>query len=680
MDKRVMCAVCLLFCMTAYAQEEEPSAQLEQLGEQVEHDVPLPEEDEQTQTLQGFSRRKLNLNTADAGALQSLGLLNALQVSQFLAYRKLLGALISIYELQAVPGFDLPLIRRLLLFVEAGAGLDPYYTWRDYVTRGRHVALLRYSRPLQTARGYQRTDSTAAHYNGSAEKIMMRYRYQLSRYVSWGVVMEKDAGEQFFKGAQRKGFDHYGFHVFMQRMGRIKALALGDFTVNIGQGLVQWHGLAFGKSAAVMQVKREGEVLRPYASAGEFFFYRGVGITYQWGRWELTGFGSRRGLDARGPGDSVADAYSGSLVSAGYHRTAAELALRGNVLQHSAGAVVKWRHGNGHLAWNIMAHQFSKALLKGDEMYRLYGFEGNRYLNTSVDHAFGWRNFHFFGEAALDRQKRFAVLQGMLASLSHGADIAMVYRHESPAYQTLYGNAFGESATVSNESGLYMGLLLKRGSRWELSAYADVFRFPWLKYRISKPSEGYDALIALAWRPDKTTELTMQYRYDSKPQNAPAHSLPQYYVVHVQRQQLRCQFSMQPLPLLTWKCRVVAGRYHDTEKSSVREAWMVYQQWQLKWGRSWRFSAGHTWFDTAEGDGLFLSGQGFPGDNSLQRMSGRGWSAQVQAQYRFSGSFSLWCRWQHEVTPGMKETGSGWDLVQGNKRSNLQVQMQWEFK
>src|SRR5690606_22395807 len=67
MGKGMMIVVCFLCCITVYAQEEETSAQLEQLGEQTEQDVPLPEEDEHTQTLQAFARRRLNLNTADAG-------------------------------------------------------------------------------------------------------------------------------------------------------------------------------------------------------------------------------------------------------------------------------------------------------------------------------------------------------------------------------------------------------------------------------------------------------------------------------------------------------------------------------------------------------------------------------------------------------------------------------------
>ncbi|MBL0144814.1 MAG: hypothetical protein IPP48_02690 [Chitinophagaceae bacterium] len=58
---------------------------------------------------------------------------------------------------------------------------------------------------------------------------------------------EKDAGEQFFKGNQKQGFDFYSTHLFARNIGIVKALALGDFTVNMGQGLTQWQSLAFKK-------------------------------------------------------------------------------------------------------------------------------------------------------------------------------------------------------------------------------------------------------------------------------------------------------------------------------------------------------------------------------------------------------------------------------------------------
>lgn len=608
MGSRIRCCLLLLLleCGYASAQEEEEPVQLAELQEQ----TALPENDEQTQQWESYARRKLNLNTADANALASLGLLHALQIEQFLLYRRTLGPLISIYELQAVPGFHLSLIRTLLPYVQAGNGLEPYYTWKDYVQRGKHTLLLRYTHPFQSTREY----------NGSPDKMMLRYRYQFSRYASWGIVMEKDAGEELFAGNQKKGFDHYGMHIFFRDVGRIKALALGDYTVNMGQGLIQWHGLAFGKSSAVMHTKREGEVLRPYASAGEFFFYRGAGITYQKGPYSFTAFVSGRKLDARI--GEVPDS-AGTLVSTGYHRTDAEAALKGNITQSSAGAVVKWSTSKGHIAWNMIAHKFSKPLSKGDKAYQLYAATGSQWLNTSIDHAFSWRNLHFFGEAAVSKQGKTAILQGAMVTLAHNADIGILYRRESKAYETLYGNSFGESPAPGNESGLYTALSLRWGSKWELSAYADVFRFPWLKYRINSPSEGYDVLTSVAWRPDKTTELNAQFRYDDKP--------------FMQRKQFRAQWSMKVTNEITWKSKVQLSQSEST-------SFLADHQCQARW-KNWRVTAGYTWFDITGTEGLYLTGQQFPGDHSLTRFSGKGSSTRLAIQFR-----KIWCHWTRTVT------------------------------
>lgn len=620
----------MLECSRVYAQEEEPAQLSEEqaLSANAEQAQPenaeqtQPENDEQTQQRQLYARRKLNLNTADAAALESLGLLHALQIEQFLLYRRTLGLLISIYELQAVPGFNLPLIRTLLPYVHAGNGLEPYYTWKDYLQRGKHSLLIRYTHPFQST----------GKYNGSPDKMMLRYRYQFSRYASWGIVMEKDAGEELFAGKQKMGFDHYGIHLFFRDIGRIKALALGDYTMNMGQGMIQWHGLAFGKSSAVMHTKREGDVLRPYASAGEFFFYRGAGLTYQTGPFTFTAFISRRKLDARI--GEVPDS-AGTLVSTGYHRTDAESILKGNITQSSAGSVLKWSVAKGHIAWNVIAHQFSKPLSKGDKAYQLYAATGSHWLNTSIDHAFNWRNLHFFGEAAINKQGKIAILQGAMITLANNVDMGLLYRKEGIAYETLYGNTFGENPTPGNESGLYTAVSLRWGAKWELTAYADVFRFPWLKYRINNPSEGYDVLTSLTWRPDKTTELNAQFRYDDKPL--------------IRRQQLRAQWSMKITEDIIWRSKIQVSQVKNTGYGAVSNAanpssFLAHHQCQAKW-KHWRFTAAYTWFDTAETEGLYLTGQQFPGDNALSRFSGKGYSTRIAIQFH-----KIWCHWVRTIT------------------------------
>ncbi len=206
------------------------------------------ENDEQYQELTAYTKRKLNLNTADAAALHGLGLLDALQVNTFLQYRETLGPLVSIYELQAVPGFELPLIRSLLPYVQAGTGLEPYYTLKDYFGKGKHQLEIRYSRGLELAEGYRRKDSGVVKYLGSPDKILFRYRYRFGRYASWGLVMEKDAGETWLRKANALGGGSYWVPFVLQRLGKVKVLALGDYTVNMGRAWYSGRDCLSGKA------------------------------------------------------------------------------------------------------------------------------------------------------------------------------------------------------------------------------------------------------------------------------------------------------------------------------------------------------------------------------------------------------------------------------------------------
>ncbi len=58
--------------------------------------------------------------------------------------------------------------------------------------------------------------------------------------------MEKDAGEEFFTGSNKQGFDYYSGHFYLKNISQnVHSVALGDFQVYFGQGLTIWGG--FGK-------------------------------------------------------------------------------------------------------------------------------------------------------------------------------------------------------------------------------------------------------------------------------------------------------------------------------------------------------------------------------------------------------------------------------------------------
>ncbi|MGV3540176.1 MAG: ComEA family DNA-binding protein, partial [Rufibacter sp.] len=108
------------------------------------------------ETLLQYYRQPLDLNRATREELRGLFLLSENQISALLQHISDNGRLLSLYELQAVSGFDLLTIRRLLPFVTVQSlGQIGQRTWRERLKNAaNHSLLLRYDRTLQEQRGY----------------------------------------------------------------------------------------------------------------------------------------------------------------------------------------------------------------------------------------------------------------------------------------------------------------------------------------------------------------------------------------------------------------------------------------------------------------------------------------------------------------------------------------------
>ncbi|HEU4552486.1 MAG TPA: helix-hairpin-helix domain-containing protein [Chitinophaga sp.] len=651
--------------------------------EQLESSTVTPEDDTRWQQLNAYTRRPLDLNTAGAADLRSLDLLTPLQVSALLRYRHLLGKLVSIYELQAVPGFDAGIINRLLPYVTVAGGLQPQYTLRDYLHKGGHALLVRYGRQLELPRGYIHTDTTAPHYAGSPDQLLLRYRYNLPGYASWGVIMQKDAGEQFFKGAQRQGFDFYSAHLFIRNYKHIKALALGDFTVNMGQGLINWQSLAFGKSPVVLQVKREGEVLNPYASAGEFYFFRGAGITLQQHIWQVTGFVSLRSLD--GNTGETADTLTGTpyisaFATTGYHRSALEAAKRGVLQQLTAGGSIVYDNGNWRMGVNVIQHKFSVPVQKSDALYNLFAPEGSRIFNAGFDYSGTWRNVHCFGETAVDAHGRLATVNGLLATVHPRVDVALLYRFYDRAYQSLYSNAFGNSYRPVNESGWYTAVTLRLTPHLKWEGYADLFRFPWLRYRMNMPgANGRELLASLTYTPDKQTEAFIRYSHKSGWENYTGSTAYIAPVVPVSRRSWRWQVSMSPGR--QWKLRSRVELNHYTKAADRQQGWLCFQELQYRCTTvPVRLSGRLTWFSTSgSGSTVYAIESNMLYNNSVMQLNGDGWQYSINIRYNLTKRLAVWLRWNQVTYRNTINISSGWEEVNGRQKSIIQLQAQQLF-
>ena len=158
--------------------QESPISTLEQQFENLtDVDQAETEDDSYHQQWERFRRNPLNLNTADENDLRELKILSGLQIANLISYRKLMGKFISVYELQAVPTWDVQIIKKLLPFITVAEPVELTDFFKTRFKVGEHTLSFRYSEVLEKSAGFEKT-STGTKYLGSPPKLFLRYRYQ----------------------------------------------------------------------------------------------------------------------------------------------------------------------------------------------------------------------------------------------------------------------------------------------------------------------------------------------------------------------------------------------------------------------------------------------------------------------------------------------------------------------
>ena len=664
---------------SAVAQTDNPvRSTLEEGLEQItEKEDAVPENDQYWQDMDERHRHRLNLNHASTEDLESLVFLNSLQVSAFLAYRTLLGSLLNIYELQSIPGWDLATIYRILPFVTVENLPDPTesmpYRWK----RGRHSFLLRVSQVPEKSKGYEQApDSGSSHYLGSPQHIFFRYNYNYRNLLQYGMAGDKDAGEQFFRGAQRFGFDFYTFHFFLRQKGIIKSFALGDFTVNLGQGMIQWQGLAFTKSSDALAIKRQAASLRPYNSPGEYNYHRGAAVVIGKGNWETLIFLSYKHISTNLDPDTVSrEDVASSIESSGYHRTIHEISDRNNATQFAAGGNVSYTRDRFHFGINAVTYQFSRDLQKQDLPYNLYSIHGKRWSDYSINYHYTFQNLHVFGEAAIGKNRGKGFIQGAIISLGRFVDMSMLCRFIDPSFQSLYSNAFTENTSPTNEYGIYAGLSVHPTPAWQVDAYYDGYRFPWLRYRADAPGYGRDFFLQLIYRPTKNWQLNTRFRNEAKTSNDSLSAS-----VHPQsmfpRQSWRTEFTTVIAPGWKWRNRFEL-LWYDQKRSDAGQGFLglmdlSYQPRASAFDANIRLQYFETSGYTCR---LYAFGEDVLYSYSIPAFYNNGFSYYVNLHFRVNRlihrnkstktALDAWFRWERTSYRNTSSIGTGLDEIHG---------------
>lgn len=662
----------------------------------------------------------IDLNHTTPEELNALLLLNDVQVGALIDHIRRNGKLLSIYELQTITGWDTRTIEQLRPFVTVRENPgSSSASLRTILQRATHEWMLRSFYTIEQRRGNMdrrslfgrnyyfpngnplpdfddpavmdslRTNNRI--YLGSPYKLFTRYRFRYRNNVSLGFTAEKDEGEEFFRGSQRQGFDFFSAHFFLRDFGRLKALAVGDFQAQFGQGLTFWNGLAFGsKSSFTMNVKRNATGLTPYTSVNENLFMRGLGVTYEVARHlDLTAFYSRKGLDANltavPAGADTSETIEPELIFSsfqedGFHRTTRELERRRAVDERIVGGHLRYSRTTWNVGATVANVEFGGKLTRNLQPYNQFEFQGRRNTTMGVDWNALYRNINWFGEAARSANGAVSWNSGVLIALDRRVSMSLLYRDYARDFQNLYSVAFGEGINPWNQRGLYTGLEIRPNRRWSMNAFFDQWKHPWLRYQVNAPSGGTDWLAQVNWRPSRGTELYFRVRQRDRPYNTAEPFEGVRPIVRLQQTNYRINASYKVSPSVTLRTRVETIDL-TRGNAPLKHGFLIYQDIVHRpLSSPVELTARFALFDTDGYDArLYAFENDLIGVFSLPPYFGRGirWYGMLRATPM--RKVDLWLRYGAWIYRDQTSIGSGLQEIAGNVRSDIKVQMRWRF-
>ncbi len=639
----------------------------------------------------------VNINSTESQKLIPLFLLDELLYQNLRQYIDSNGLLLSVNELLLIDGFDIQNIKNLSPFIKAEKISKPTYPKVSKIFKyGRHQVFLRYQRTVQNAEGYNnRSDSVwnnnpNSKYLGNADKYYFKYKFNYSDRISAGLVAEKDAGELFFENIDNptldslignkinKGFDFYAAHLYIQNFGIVKQAVVGDYHLQFGQGLNMWSSLAFGKSSNALNVQKYGQGIKPNSSTDENKFMRGAAVKIGKAHWNITAFYSSKKQDASDfthPEDQESHFLS-SLNGTGYHRTINELLKKNAVQVQIFGGRISYIYPKFKIGISASHTQLDKEVLQKPSPYQYFQFKGKTNDIIGGDYEFRLWQMNVYGEFSYQFQGGWAYIGGINAPLSSRFALALLYRNFQKDYTNLFGAAFGENSQNNNEEGFYLGFNFQIAKKLKLNAYTDIFRFPWLKFRVDAPSYGSEYMAQIDYDYSRQVQMYVKLRYKNKLLNSAQN---EEFITHLQMQKkysLRYHISYQLHPQFSLKNRIEYQIY-ETDTEGQQAGFLIYQDIIYK-SKNYKLNliGRFALFDVEDYDSRIYA---YENDLlyvfSVPAYYNRGIRAYFLASYKISKKFQFWFKIANTWYENRDEISSGLNLIKGSNKTEVRCQL-----
>lgn len=619
--------------------------------------------------LEELAANKINLNRATRDDMERLVFLTDRQLEDLAEYVDRYGPVRSLAELAMVPSIDASHRKLLSFFVyagepEQGRVLPPVDTLLHRL-RGELTAAVKI--PLYNREGDTRGAESG--YLGPKYKHWLRYKTAYGRKLEVGLTASQDAGEPFFTGRNRWGYDFYSFYAVARDMGWLRAAVVGRYRVKLGLGLVANTDFSFGKVASLGTLARTANSLRPHSSRSEANYLQGAAAEVALSRrLSLTAFFSTRLVDATLNSDS---STVKTLLSSGYHRTESEMSRRRNTRQTAGGLSVGIKEGAFRVAINAVAAVFSRSLRPDTSaVFRRFYPQGKRFMNASLTYSYMSPAVQVAGETAIGSSGGVAALHTVGFSPSQDFSLSVIHRFYSYRYRAIFSNSFSDGGAVNNEHGLYVGVDWRPVERLALKAYSDFSRAAWPRYGVSFASWSWDNQLSATVTTGRMVAAA-RYRLRVRQRDNAVHSA----LVNRTEQRLRLSAAWHGG---VWRCATQADMAL-TACDSTSRGFMLTQSGGVALGR---FSADGNvgYFNTQSYDSrLYVYERGLLYNFSFPMFYGEGLRYALRLRCDFSPRLMLMAK--ASVTDYFDRPciGSGLQRIDRSSQTDVEMQLRWKF-
>lgn len=608
-----------------------------------------------------FEANPININTATRDELEAFPFLTSKDVEDISEYIYLHGPMKSLGELAMIS--DLDYYKRRLLFYFTYAGevrKRSFPTLKNIMKYGRHDLTGTVKIPFYTRTG----DKDG--YEGYQYKHSIRYDFTYGGNVRFGVLGAQDAGEPFFAGKNKLGYDFYSFYLVLKNLGRVKALAVGRYRVRFGMGLVINNNFSFGKLSALSSLGRGGSNIRAHSSLSSGNYLQGAAATVNVMKGlDVSAFVSYRKFDATLNAD---DGTIATILSSGYHRTETEMAKKNNSSHTLAGGNVDYRIGGFHFGLTGIYVSLDKELKpKTEALYRRHYASGKNFYNVGVDYGYTGHGISFHGETATGGCNALATVNSLGLSLFDNLDLLVLQRFYSFRYYSLFAECFSEGGAVQNESGVYVGVNWRPFPGLDVMVYSDISYFAWPKYQASNSSRAFDNLLQTTY---SYGDWTFSARYRCKMRERDNESKSALIFKNEHRGRLSALYDGG-----VWSSKTQADvSYTDYKDESF--GWMIGQNFSLNMENLFNATISSAYFDTDGYDSrVYAYERGMRYSFYSPAYYGNGIRASLLVSSAFSDKVSISAKVGVTKYFDRDKIGSSYQEIDGSSATDMELQL-----